>query len=130
MNEKDFGDSIKVLYVCTSGPSCSRHGQEDQTADPEANPFGGRALHDALKMERTLRGHKREIKVVRTGCQGWCDHSPVATAWPSGAVHHVEVRDSDAFLDAVERQGRDPKREVYDMTLDHAANAAKRQKKP
>jgi hypothetical protein len=45
-------------------------------------------------------------------------------------VHHVEVRDSDAFLDAVERQGRDPKREVYDMTLDHAANAAKRQKKP
>jgi (2Fe-2S) ferredoxin len=126
MNEKDFGDKLNIIYVCTSGPTCSRHGMEDQTGDPELNPFGGKALHDALKTERTLRGKKYDIKVTRTGCQGWCDHAPVATTWPQGAVHHVQVKDSDAFLSEVEAHGRDKGREVYDMTLDHAQNAKRK----
>lgn len=124
MNERDFADKVQVIYVCAEGPNCGRHGMADKTGDMQANTAGGQALYEALKMERTLRGHKESLKVVRTGCQGMCDYAPVATAWPGGCVHHVEVADAVPFLDAVESAGRDQARQVYDLTRDRAANAA------
>jgi (2Fe-2S) ferredoxin len=128
MNEKDFADKITVVYVCTQGPDCSHFGMQDQTADTESSQSGGKGLYDALKTERTMRGLKRGLKVVRTGCQGWCGHAPVATVWPKGSVHHVTPSEAYDFLTEVEKNGEDARRRVYDMTQSHVANAALKNK--
>jgi (2Fe-2S) ferredoxin len=79
MNEHDFdGDGPRQLLVCSFGEDCARALKE---RDGHAH-----ALGDALKVARNEAGLKRRLYVIKTGCQGWCEHAPVMQLLPEGRI--------------------------------------------
>jgi len=117
MNERDFdGDRPRQLLVCTFGEDCAR-----KLKERDGNPH---ALGDALKAARTEAGHKRELYVTKTGCQGWCEHAPVAQLLPEGRIFKdLKVEEAPAVIAACMQGGAGLEgRLVWDYSLTRAEN--------
>ena len=121
MNEHDFdGDRPRQLLVCTYGADC---GAALKRRDGDVA-----ALADALKQARTTAGLKRELYVIKTGCQGWCQEAPVCQLLPEGRVFKdLRIDEAAAVVQACLTGGgplRD--RQVWDYSLPRAKNEASR----
>jgi (2Fe-2S) ferredoxin len=70
----ETGELKAHLFICT-------HRREDRDS---CGPHGGEELVDDLKKWVKQEGHKRELKVSRSGCLGRCDEGVVAVCYPQG----------------------------------------------
>jgi (2Fe-2S) ferredoxin len=121
MNEQDFnGDRPRQLLVCTFGEDCGRALKE---RDGHAH-----ALSDHLKEARTRAGLKRDLYVIKTGCQGWCEHAPVAQLLPEGRVYRdLSPEEAPALVAAMLDGGSGlEERLVWDYSLTRAQNLARK----
>jgi (2Fe-2S) ferredoxin len=121
MNEHDFdGDRPRQLLVCTFGADC---GAALKRRDGDAVRLG-----DALKEARTKAGLKRELYVIKTGCQGWCQEAPVCQLLPEGRVFKdIRIDEADAVVQAVAKGGEAlNERLVWDYSLPRGANEKRR----
>ena len=120
MNEHDFdGDRPRQLLVCTFGEDCAaRLKQRDGQAQ---------ALGDALKAARTSAGLKRELYVVKTGCQGWCQHANVVQLLPEGRLYSgVRIEEADSVVQACLKGGVGLEDKlVWDYSMTRAQNKAR-----
>jgi (2Fe-2S) ferredoxin len=121
MNEHDFnGDRPRQLLVCTTGVDCARALKERDGLST--------GLADALKAARTAAALNRELYVIKTGCQGWCEHAPVVQLLPEGKIFKAPA------LNAVEGTVRAcldggvamEKELIWDYSQTRAQNEARR----
>jgi len=55
---------------------------------------GSLSLRDALKKEIEQQGLAQEVRVVATGCNGFCAHGPICVVQPQGVFYQkLKVRD-------------------------------------
>ena len=121
MNEHDFdGDKPRQLLVCTYGADC---GAALKKRDGEVP-----ALADALKDARNRAGLRRELYVIKTGCQGWCEEAPVCQLLPEGRVFKdLQVAEAAAVVQACLDGGSALQdRLVWDYSLPRAVNEKRR----
>jgi (2Fe-2S) ferredoxin len=121
MNEHDFdGDRPRQLLVCTFGADC---GAALKRRDGDAVRLG-----DALKEARTKAGLKRELYVIKTGCQGWCQEAPVCQLLPEGRVFKdIRIDEADAVVRAFAKGGEAlDERLVWDYSLPRTVNEKRR----
>jgi (2Fe-2S) ferredoxin len=121
MNEHDFnGDRPRQLLVCALGADCaSKFNKRDGNA---------LAFYDAVKTARNQAGANRELYVVRTSCQGWCEEAPVCQLLPEGRVYKdLKVGDAAAIVQACLQGGEGlEKNLVWDYSQPRAANEKRR----
>ncbi len=117
MNENDFDDGLRQILVCTYGEDCAsktkkRHGH-------------AMAIYDAIKSARNDAGLRRELYVIRTSCQGWCEYAPVCQVLPEGKVYR-DIDPSEAVkVVAGFTQGEDSllvDRKIWDFSQTKAKN--------
>jgi (2Fe-2S) ferredoxin len=121
MNEHDFDDDRpRQLLVCTFGADC---GAALKRRDGDAVRLG-----DALKEARTKAGLKRELYVIKTGCQGWCQEAPVCQLLPEGRIFKdIRIDEADNVVRAFAKGGEAlNERLVWDYSLPRASNAKRR----
>lgn len=121
MNERDFdGDRPRQLLVCTFGEDCA--------ARLKARDGAPAALGDALKAARTETGLKRELYVIKTGCQGWCEHANVVQLLPEGRIYSgVEIGEAGQVVRACLKGGEGLEAKlVWDYSLPRAVNLARK----
>ncbi len=121
MNEHDFdGDQPRQLLVCTFGADC---GAALKRRDKDAA-----ALGDALKQARTQAGLKRELYIIKTGCQGWCQEAPVCQLLPEGRVFKdLRIDEAAGVVQACLDGGSTLQdRLVWDYSLPRAQNEKRR----
>jgi (2Fe-2S) ferredoxin len=121
MNEHDFdGDQPRQLLVCTFGADC---GAALKRRDGDAIRLG-----DALKEARTRAGLKRELYVIKTGCQGWCQEAPVCQLLPEGRIFKdIRMDEADAVVRAFAQGGESlNERLVWDYSLPRITNEKRR----
>lgn len=99
MNEHDFdGDRPRQLLVCTFGADCSARLKER-----DGNAL---ALADAVKQARNQAGLNRELYVMKTGCQGWCEHANVVQLLPEGRVYKdMTLAQASSLVQACQKGG-------------------------
>jgi (2Fe-2S) ferredoxin len=121
MNEHDFdGDRPRQLLVCTFGEDCA--------AKLKARDGSATALGDTLKAARTEAGLKRQLYVIKTGCQGWCEHAPVVQLLPEGRVFSSpQLKDAPAMVRACLDGGAALQKDLlWDYSQSRAQNQARR----
>ena len=57
---------------------------------------GSKAVETALIAELEKRGLDKEIKVIETGCHGFCEMGPIMIVYPEG-VFYSGVKESDVY---------------------------------
>lgn len=75
---------------------------------------GSKKVEAALKEQLALKGLDKEIKIVETGCHGFCEMGPLVIVYPEG-VFYVRVKEEDV-PDIVEQhlyKGRIVERLLY-----------------
>lgn len=120
MNEHDFdGDRPRQLLVCTFGADCA-----EALKRRDGNP---QALGDALKEARNQAGLKRRLYVIKTGCQGWCEHAPVVQLLPEGRVFRApRLEDAAPVVRACLDGGTGSQEDLlWDYSLTRAQNQAR-----
>jgi (2Fe-2S) ferredoxin len=121
MNEHDFdGDQPRQLLVCTFGADCGA-ALKRRDKDPAA-------MGDALKQARTQAGLKRELYIIKTGCQGWCQEAPVCQLLPEGRVFKdLRIDEAASVVQACLDGGSALQdRLVWDYSLPRADNERRR----
>jgi (2Fe-2S) ferredoxin len=118
MNERDFDDGLRQVLVCTYGADCAN---ETQRRHGSAT-----AVYDAIKAARNAAGLNRQLYVVRTSCQGWCEYAPVCTVLPEGKVlRDVAPEGAKNLVKAI--VGRDDRsfldRQIWDFSKSKKDNA-------
>ena len=94
MNEHDFDEDLRQVLVCTYGADCA-----NATSKKYGNPT---AIYDGIKAARNDAGLNRQLYVVRTSCQGWCQYAPICMVLPEGKVYQdIKPEESVAFVNAV-----------------------------
>jgi NADH:ubiquinone oxidoreductase subunit F (NADH-binding)/(2Fe-2S) ferredoxin/Pyruvate/2-oxoacid:ferredoxin oxidoreductase delta subunit len=77
--DQEFGNFRAKLMVC-AGTGCVS--------------AGSLSIRDALKKEIEQRGLGDQVKVVATGCNGFCAHGPICVAQPQGVFYQrLKIRD-------------------------------------
>lgn len=121
MNEHDFdGNQPRQLLVCTFGADCAA---ALKRRDGEAVRLG-----DALKDARNKAGLKRDLYVIKTGCQGWCEEAPVCQLLPEGRIFKdIRIDEADSVVQAMQAGGAALNdRLVWDYSLPRATNEKRR----
>jgi (2Fe-2S) ferredoxin len=121
MNEHDFdGDRPRQLLVCTFGADCAAALKQ---RDGNAQDLG-----DALKTARSEAGLKRRLYVIKTGCQGWCEHAPVVQLLPEGRIFKApEIAGAAATVKAcLDGGSRLLDSQLWDYSQSRAMNEARR----
>lgn len=111
MNEHDFDEGLKQVFVCTYGDDCARATKERHGS--------ATAIYDAIKAARNELGLKRRFYVVRTSCQGWCQYAPVCAVMPGHKVYRdIDPKEAPAFVEAVSGGAEKPfqKRQIWDFS--------------
>jgi (2Fe-2S) ferredoxin len=74
-----------------------------------------RIVHQNMETEIAKRGLDKEIKVIETGCFGFCNMGPIMVVYPEGTFY-CQVKPSDAALIVEEHliKGRPVQRLLYD----------------
>ena len=117
MNEHDFDDDLKQLLVCSYGVDCARA--------TKALYGESTAIYDAIKVVRNQQNLNRQLYVIRTGCQGWCQYAPVCTVLPGGKVYKdIRPEEAKAFVDAVHQgeEGAFEARRIWDFEKSRVEN--------
>ncbi len=95
------------VLVCT-GTSCAAS--------------GSRSVLDALKGEVTARGLDSEVRVVETGCRGFCAMGPVMIVYPEGIFYcQVQAQDVPDIVEETLVKGRVLERLTYKEPATHQA---------
>jgi (2Fe-2S) ferredoxin len=121
MNEHDFnGDRPRQLLVCTFGADC---GAALKRRDGDAMRLG-----DSLKEARTVAGLTRELYIIKTGCQGWCQEAPVCQLLPEGRVFKdLRLDEAGKIVQAMNEGGAAfNDRLVWDYSLTRVENERRR----
>jgi (2Fe-2S) ferredoxin len=121
MNEHDFdGNQPRQLLVCTTGVDCARALKK---RDGDATMLAG-----AIKEARTQAGLNRELYVIKTGCQGWCEEAPVCQLLPEGRIFKdFRIDEAAAVVQACLDGGTALKdRLVWDYSLPREENEKRR----
>lgn len=118
MNEHDFeGSGPKQILVCAYGADCmavtkQRHGSHT-------------AIYDAIKAARNAKGLNKQLYVVRTSCQGWCESAPVCQLQPGGRIYKdLTPEEAPAFVDAClsDQSTVFETRQIWDYSASRAEN--------
>ena len=123
MNEHDFdGDCPRQLLVCTFGADCSA-----KLKERDGNSL---ALADALKQARNQAGLNRELYVIKTGCQGWCEHANVVQLLPEGRVFKgVTLAQAEAAIQTCLEGGKGlASQQIWDYSLSRQENLARQRR--
>ena len=93
-------DQVRTQLMLCSGTGC--------------HSTGSRIFHDALEKELARQGLAEEIKIVETGCNGFCAVGPVMLVQPEG-IFYQRLRPSDVSLLVEEHflKGRPVKKLFY-----------------
>jgi len=95
------------VLVCT-GTSCAAS--------------GSRSVLDSLKAEVTARGLDGEVRVVETGCRGFCAMGPVMIIYPEGTFYcQVQAQDVPDIVEETLVKGRVVERLTYKEPATHQA---------
>ena len=85
---------------------------------------GSRKLQTILEQELANRGLTDEIKIVKTGCFGLCEHGPVMIVYPDGTFYsRVQPEDIAEIVEEHLLKGRVVTRLAYTDTGDAEAKA-------
>jgi (2Fe-2S) ferredoxin len=124
MNENDFDDGLRQVLVCAYGADCA-----EATKARYGSPT---AIYDAIKAARNEAGLNRQLYVVRSSCQGWCEYAPVCTVLPEGRVYKdIEPSEAKSLVQNLVKgteegiQGR----QVWDFSLSKAENLKQKRSK-
>ena len=85
-------------------------------------------MGDTLKEVRTAAGLKRELYIIKTGCQGWCQEAPVCQLLPEGRVFKdLRVDEAEKIVQSMNEGGVDfNDRLQWDYSLSRAENEKRR----
>ena len=83
---------------------------------------GSKKVEAALTNELTKRGLDKEVKVIETGCHGFCEMGPLVIVYPEG-VFYCRVQESDVpeLVDSHLYKGRIVERLLYKEPMSHEA---------
>lgn len=81
---------------------------------------GSKKVEAALKAELVAKGLDKEVKVVETGCHGFCEMGPLVIVYPEG-VFYCRVQESDVpeIVDSHLYKGRIVDRLLFKEPLTH-----------
>jgi NADH:ubiquinone oxidoreductase subunit F (NADH-binding)/(2Fe-2S) ferredoxin/ferredoxin len=97
--EKEFSGFRAMLMVC-AGTGCVSS--------------GSLSIRDALQKEIEQRGLGEEVKVVATGCNGFCAHGPICVVQPQGVFYQrLKIRDVKELVEQHFGEGRPLERLMY-----------------
>ena len=83
---------------------------------------GAAPLVEALKSEVTRRGLDSEVRVVGTGCRGFCAMGPVMIVYPEGIFYcQVQASDVQELVEETLVKGRVVQRLTYKEPFTHQA---------
>jgi NADH-quinone oxidoreductase subunit F len=83
---------------------------------------GSRAVLEALQAEVERRGLSDEVKVLETGCRGFCQQGPVITIYPEGTFYcQVKPEDVTELVEETLVKGRVVERLSYHEPATHEA---------
>ncbi len=84
--KREDGELKAHLFICTH----RRDGKDS------CGPAGGEELVDDLKKWIKHEGHKKELKVSRSGCLGRCEEGVVAVCYPEGTWYtELKVKNAE-----------------------------------
>lgn len=83
---------------------------------------GSKKVEAALTSELVKRGLDKEVKVIETGCHGFCEMGPLLIVYPEG-VFYCRVQESDVpeLVESHLYKGRIVERLLYKEPLSHEA---------
>lgn len=81
---------------------------------------GSKKVEAALRVELEKKGLDKEVKVVETGCHGFCEMGPLVIVYPEG-VFYCRVQESDVpeIVDTHLYKGRIVERLLYREPISH-----------
>jgi NADH-quinone oxidoreductase subunit F/NADP-reducing hydrogenase subunit HndC len=81
---------------------------------------GAKKVEAALREELAKKGLDQEVKIVETGCHGFCEAGPLVIIYPEGTFY-VRVQESDAaeLVDSHLYKGRIVERLLYKEPITH-----------
>lgn len=83
---------------------------------------GSRPVIEALKAEIARRGLDQEVRVVETGCRGFCAMGPVIIIYPEGVFYcQVQASDVEEIVEETLVKGRVVQRLTYEEPETHRA---------
>ena len=95
------------VLVC-SGTSCAASGSQ--------------SVLDGFKAEVVARGLQNEVRVVETGCRGFCAMGPVMIVYPEGIFYcQVQAQDVAEIVEETLVKGRVVERLTYKEPATHQA---------
>ncbi|MBP2645925.1 MAG: hndC 2 [Firmicutes bacterium] len=83
---------------------------------------GAKKVETALREELAKRGLEKEIKIVETGCHGFCEAGPLVIVYPEGTFY-VRVKEEDVpeLVESHLYKGRIVERLLYREPVTHAS---------
>lgn len=81
---------------------------------------GSKKVEAALREQLAAKGLDKEIKIVETGCHGFCEMGPLVIVYPEG-VFYVRVQESDVpeIVDSHLYKGRIVERLLFKEPISH-----------
>lgn len=81
---------------------------------------GSKKVEAAFQREVARKGLSDEIKIVETGCHGFCEMGPIVIVYPEGVFYcHVKEEDVDEIVDSHLYKGRIVERLLYREPISH-----------
>lgn len=83
---------------------------------------GSKKVEAALTSELVKRGLDKEVKVVETGCHGFCEMGPLVIVYPEGVFYcRVQESDVEEIVETHLYKGRIVERLLYKEPISHEA---------
>lgn len=83
---------------------------------------GSKKVEAALRTELAKKGLEKEIKVVETGCHGFCEMGPIVIIYPEGVFYcRVQETDVPEIVESHLYKGRIVERLLYKEPISHEA---------
>lgn len=81
---------------------------------------GSKKVEAALREELAKKGLDKEVKIIETGCHGFCEMGPLVIVYPEGTFY-VRVQDADVaeIVDSHLYKGRIVERLLYKEPISH-----------
>ena len=81
---------------------------------------GSKKVMESLKQELELKGLESEVKIVETGCHGFCEMGPIMIIYPEGTFYcRVQPEDVPEIVDVHIYKGRIVNRLLYKEPISH-----------
>lgn len=81
---------------------------------------GSKKVMESLKQELEAKGLESEVKIVETGCHGFCEMGPIMIIYPEGTFYcRVQPEDVPEIVDVHIYKGRIVNRLLYKEPISH-----------